>query len=227
MLTELESELNKRGFPPKVRISIHNAKICIIDDKIDDLRSFMDGLRKEGFTNLIEKTHVESVNELLEGGYELIVLDLKGVAEDISAGDGIGIIETLKDKDPTLPILVVSGTTTTPDKAKTLSQADLIRTKPILPADLASDVETILKSRKDPYWGALTVLKELQRIWPQIASELTFMDKIKLWWLQRVIATKIRNYDQHVVSKVLKLALIIKKVGSLAIRINAIAHGIS
>lgn len=227
MLKELEKELSRRGCSQEVRKAIHNAKICIVDDKIDDLRSFMDGLKKEGFTNLIEKTHVESVNELLESGYELIVLDLKGVAEEIFANDGIGVIEALKHSDPALPILVISGTTTTPDKAKILSQADLIRTKPVLPADLASDVEDILKTRKDMYWSALIVLKELQRIQPEVVHDLDYTSRIKLWWLKRQIVAKIRNCDQGVISKVLKVASIVEKLGSLAIRIVAIAKGLS
>ena len=226
MLKELEQELNQRGFGPDVRKAIRNAKICIIDDQIEHLKSFMDGLRNEGFTNLIEKAHVESVNELLETGYELIILDLKGVAEDISADDGIGIIETLKQSDPALPILVISGTTTLPDKAKTLSQADLIRTKPVLPADLASDVDDILKTRKDPYWSAFTVLKELQRIQPHIKQDLSMTDKIKLWWLQRSIINKIKKHDESVTSKVLKVASIAEKLGAVAIRIVTIGNGI-
>jgi len=226
MLKELEQELNQRGFEQDVRKAIRNAKICIIDDQIDHLRSFMDGLRNEGFTNLIEKPHIESVNELLESGYELIILDLKGVAEDISADDGIGIIETLKQSDPALPILVISGTTTLPDKAKILSQADLIRTKPVLPADLASDVDDILKTRKDTYWSAFTVLKELQRIQPQIKQDLGVMDKIKLWWLQRSIINKIKKHDESVTSKVLKMVSIVEKLGSVAIRIVTIGKGI-
>lgn len=227
MLKDLEKELSKRGFSTDVRKAIRNAKICIVDDQIDHLKSFMDGLRKEGFTNLIEKNRVESVNELLESGYELIILDIKGVAEDISSDDGIGVIETLKQSDPALPILVISGTTTPPDKAKTLSQADLIRTKPVLPADLASDVDDILKTRKDLYWSAFGVLKELQRIQPEIRQDLCMTDKIRLWFLQRSIINKIKKHDESVASKVLKVASVVGKLGSIAIRIITIANGIS
>ncbi|MFC1633481.1 response regulator [Planctomycetota bacterium] len=227
MLKELEKELGRRGFSQEVRKSIHNAKICIVDDQIEHLKSFMDGLRKEGFTNLTEKAHVESVNELLESGYELIILDLKGVADEISAEDGIGIVDTLKQSDPALPILIVSGTSTTPDKARILSKADLIRSKPVLPADLASDVEDILKTRKDPYWSAVTVLKELQRIQPDIAHNLGYVDRLKLWWLQRTIVSDIKKCDKGVISKVIKVASIVEKLGSLAIRIHAISNGIS
>jgi DNA-binding response OmpR family regulator len=226
MLKELEQELSHRGFTADVRKAIRNAKICIIDDQIDHLKSFIEGLRKEGFTNLIEKNHVRSVNELLDGGYDLIVLDLKGVAEDISSDDGIGIIETLKQSDPALPILVISGTTTPPDKAKILSQADLIRTKPVLPADLASDVDDILKTRKDPYWSALTILKELDRIKTDIAPNLNVIDRVKLWWLQRAIIKKIEKHEANIISKVIKLASIVEKLGSITVRIVTIAKGL-
>jgi DNA-binding response OmpR family regulator len=227
MLKELEKKLDKEGYTSEVRKSIRNAKICIIDDQIEQLKSFIDGLKKEGFTNLVQKSHVESINEIVESDYELIILDLKGIAEDISSTDGIGVLESLKQSAPALPILVISGTTTTPDKAKILSQADLIRTKPILPADLASDVEEILKMRKDPYWSALTVLKELHRIKPSIINELTYIDRIKLWWIQRTIIKKIKNREDDVVSKVLKLSSIVSKLGSIAIRIVTIVKGLN
>ncbi len=226
MLKELEQELSQRGFTPDVRKAIRNAKICIIDDQIEHLKSFIDGLKKEGFTNLVQKNCVESVNELLESGYDLIILDLKGVAEDISAEDGIGIIETLKQSNPTLPVLIISGTTTTPDKASILSQADLIRTKPVLPADLASDVDDILKTRKDLYWSAFAVLKELKRIQPEISQDLSIPDKIRLWFLQRSIINKVIKHDESVASKVLKVASVVGKLGSIAIHITTIAKGI-
>jgi DNA-binding response OmpR family regulator len=227
MLQELEQKLSQHGFSTDVRKAIRNAKICIIDDQIEHLRSFIEGLKKEGFTNLIEKNHVGSVNELLDGGYDLIVLDLKGVAEDISSDDGIGVVDSLNKSDPALPVLVISGSTTSPAKAKILSQADLIRTKPVLPADLASDVEDILKTRKDPYWSALTILKELERVKSGITSNLTFMDKIKLWWLQRAIIKKIDKHEDGILPKILKIASIVEKFGSITARIVTIAKGIS
>lgn len=226
MLKELEEKLNQRGFSTELRKAIRNSRICIIDDQIEHLKSFVDGLKKEGFTNLVEKSHVTSIHELVEDGYELIVLDLKGVAEDIFSSDGIGVIESLKQSDPALPILVVSGTETTPEKANILSQADLIRTKPVLPADLASDVDDILKTRKDPYWSALTVLKELQRIQPDIRKDLCMADRIKLWLLQRSIINKLQKQDESVTAKVLKVVSIVDKLGAIAIRIVTIAKGI-
>lgn len=227
MLKELEKELNRRGYTPEVRKLIRNAKICIIDDQIEHLRSFIAGLKKEGFTNLVEKSHVESINELVESDYELIILDIKGIAEDISSADGVGVLESLKQSAPALPILIISGTTTSPDKAKILSQADLIRTKPVLPADLAGDVEDILKTRKDPYWSALAVLQELQRIKPEITHDLNFIDKVRLWWLQRAIIRKIKKHEDDVISKVLKVSSIVGKLGSLAIRIVTIVKGLN
>lgn len=226
MLKELERELDGRGYDAGLRRAIRNAKICIIDDQIEHLESFISGLRNEGFSNLIEKSHVASINELIEGNYELIVLDLQGVAEDISANDGIGVIEALKQSDPALPILVVSGTQTTPDKASIVNQADLVRIKPVLPGDLASDIEEILKFRKDQYWGALAVLKELHRVKPDIVHDLKFVQQVKLWWLQRAITKKIKKHEGNVISKVLKIASIVDKFGSATLRIVAIAKGL-
>ncbi|AQT68844.1 osmolarity response regulator [Anaerohalosphaera lusitana] len=168
MYADLENALKRYGREADLRKAIRNARICIIDDQIDHLKSFVRGLNDEGFTNLVQKTHIESINELLENDYDLIVLDLQGVADGISADDGIGVIASLKESDPAMPILVVSGTNTSPDKSKIINQADLIRIKPVLPGDLASDIEDILKNRKSQYWGALAVLKELHKIKPEV-----------------------------------------------------------
>ena len=153
VLKELKSLLEDRGFTPEMNQAIREAKICVIDDKIDDLKSLMDGLRREGFNHLIEKQQVDSINEILREKYDLIILDLTGVATDLSKDDGIGVLAELKQHDPALPILIVTGSTTPPELTAILSKADLIRSKPVLPADLSSDVESLLFQHASKNYG--------------------------------------------------------------------------
>lgn len=226
MLKELEKDLEERGFSPSVRKAIHNAKICIIDDEIEDLTSFTEGLSKEGFTNLTKLPQVDSVSNILDQAYDLLILDIAGIAQSIAADDGIGVIAQIKRADPALPILVVSGSTTSPELAKTLSQADLIRTKPVLSADLAGDVEDLLKYHTDHFWGALAVLKEMARLHASIADNLAMWDRFSLFLLRRTIAGKIKRADSSLKTQLSKVASITTKLGSAAVRIVRIVNAL-
>jgi hypothetical protein len=66
-LDELERLLQARPLLPDVRRGIRRARIAFIDDQIDQLKGLLDGLRAEGFTNLVEFAEVQSVNQLIEG----------------------------------------------------------------------------------------------------------------------------------------------------------------
>ncbi len=225
MLEKIEQNLIKRGFTPNVRNSIKNSKICIIDDGIQDLRSLIKGLKSEGFTNLIEKKKVHSINELLQEDYDLIILDITGVAKEISAEDGMGVLSELKRNNPALQVLVVSGSSFSPELSQKLSQADLIRNKPVLPSDLAADVEELLKYRKDEYWAALSILRELRKLQPDIAEKLKLFEKIKLRILQFRITRNLETFDSSIANKFIKIADIITKLGTIGLRIIKISHG--
>ena len=154
-LNILENQLDQRGYSQEVRVAIRNARICIIDDRIDDLRGVVSGLKNEGFTNIVEVEQVNSIEELLEKRYDLVVLDLRGVAVQISSADGYGVLQHLKSAQPALPVLVLTGSTTPPDKVNVIALADLIRSKPVKALELVSDVEQLLRPYKDQHWAAL------------------------------------------------------------------------
>lgn len=223
----LETRLEEHGLSPEVRKAIRNAKICVIDDQLDHLESFLEGLRKEGFSNLTKLNQVTSVNDLLSSDYDLIVLDLSGVAKGVAEDDGIGVLGMLKRADPGLPVLVVTGSTTPPDLAHTLSLADAIRMKPIMPADLAADVEALLKIRKDMYWASLAILRELKRMRSEFAEKLGFWDKMKLRFYQYKLQKNLEDRAPGIVMRITKIAGILVNVGSLGIKIVSIANGLA
>ena len=192
-LRTLERQLDQRGYSQDVRAAIRNARICIIDDRIEDLRGVVSGLKTEGFTNIVEIKRVASVEELLEKRYDLVVLDLGGVAAEISAADGYGVLQHLKSAQPALPILVVTGSTTPPDKVETIGRADLVRSKPVKSLELVSDVEQLLRPYKDHYWAALEVLKELRRLDADLRSELGLTGRLVIWWRRRQLQSRLTS----------------------------------
>ncbi len=183
-------------------------------------------LRREGFNNIIEYETVPSVIELLESHFDIIVLDLGGVAKDLSKDDGYGVLHNLKNSDPFLPVLVVTGSTAPPDKIEILSKADLVRSKPILAVELSSDVELILRHKKSEFWASLEVLSELNKINNEIQKDLPLWDKLFLHLHKKSIAKKILNEEKDVVEKIIKVAKITSKLGKVALKIQRISMGI-
>ena len=218
-LNALEDVLINRGFSESTRRAIRNAKICIIDDKVDDLKSVVESLNSEGFTNLVEISQVESANEIVSAGYDLIVLDLSGVAKSRYADDGIGLLEHLKLDAPNVPIMVVSGSRPSHHKAPILAKADLHLTKPVKPSDLAMDAESLLKFRKDPYWGALATLKELKAISPSISERLSWVQQLRLWWLKRTLEKSITDGSESIVKTLGVVAKIVGPLGTIALKV--------
>lgn len=226
-LRGIEQELDSRGYSKDVRDAIRNSRICIIDDRIEDLRGLTEALRSEGFTNIVEVSRVKSVDDLLSKNYDLLILDLTGVALSISADDGFGVLDSIKTARPALPVLVVTGTTTPPAKVKVASRADLIRSKPVMALELVADVEVLLRPYKDQYWAALEVLKELRAIDADLAAQLPLSQKAQLWWRRRQLSAKLVSQSGSTIDTIIAVGKIVGSLGSTTLKIVDIAHKFS
>lgn len=225
-LSQLKQKLESKGLSQQTRFAIRSSKICIIDDKIEDLQGMTAALKAEGFTNIVELKTVDSIESILHQQFDLIVLDLGGIATELSRDDGYGVLNRLKEVDPALAILVITGSTTSPDKVSIVSKADLIRSKPVYPAELTSDVDLILRSRKDELWASLELLQELLKINHKIQDDLSIFDKIRLHFLKKSIVDKIKNDNRDVIAKLIKISKITTKLGQASIKIARIVNGL-
>ena len=122
-----------------------------------------------------------------------------------------------------MPVLVVTGQRISPEDHSVLSRADLIRKKPVKAADLASDVETIIKLSKDRYWAALSVLRELNRVDIELRKEIGFFKRVQLHMVRKSIEKKLERREDDVIDKIRKLGSILNNVGSLTHRIIQIS----
>lgn len=222
-LKKIEIDLHDSGLPESVRQEIRKCRICIIDNALDDLKSLHDNLKKEGFNNIEKHKSAPPINTILNSHYDLIILDLNDVANEITEEDGIGVLKMLKERQPSLPILVVTGQRISPDDHPALNNADLIRKKPILAADLASDVETIMKLSRDKFWGALSILRELNKVDIELKKEIGFFKRLQLHSVRKSIEKKLTHREEDIVDKIKKLASILKSVGTLTHRIIQIS----
>ena len=214
-LKKIEIDLHDLGLPENVRREIRKAKICIIDNALDDLKSLHDNLKKEGFGNIEKQKSSPPINKILSSHFDLIILDLNDVATEITEEDGIGVLKMLKERQPTLPVLVVTGQRISPENHPDLNHADLIRKKPILAADLASDVETILKLSRDKFWAALSILKELNKVDIELKKEISLMKRIELHFVRKSIEKKLINKEDDIIDKIYKLSNILKNASSI------------
>lgn len=222
-LKKIEIELFDIGLSDSVRNEIRNSRICIIDDKLDDLKSLHDNLKKEGFTNIEKHKTSPPINTILNSKFDLIVLDLNDVATDLTEDDGKGVLKLLKERQPNLPILVVTGQRISPEDHNVLNHADLIRKKPILASDLSNDVETILKYSRDKYWAAISILRELNKIDIELRKELGIFKRFQLHLVRKSIEKKLLSKEEDIIDKLHKVANILKNLGTLTYRIVKIS----
>lgn len=218
-LKKIGVDLFEVGIGEDIRTKIRKAKICIIDNQIDDLKSLHDSLKAEGFSNLNKFKKSPAINEILNAHYDVVLLDLNDVANEISADDGLGVLKLLKEREPSLPILVVTGQNIPPEARDTINLADLLSKKPVYAADLANDVDTLLKSFHDKFWGSLLLLQEMNKIDIELRNEMGFVPRIKMNFLRRSIEKKLVAREPDIVvklEKALKL-LRVSKSGTSAI----------
>lgn len=118
-LTELKTSIDFEELKKRVRIVV-----------IDDEDSFpIELFQSEGYA--IDKWNkVNDYGKLESGFYEIIVLDIKGVAIHISEDDGLGVLESLKQKNPAQIIIAYSQHTFDLSKARFWELADEKIAKP-------------------------------------------------------------------------------------------------
>ena len=218
-IKKLSIEFSDNGLSEEVIREIRNSKVCIIDDKIEDLKSLHDGLKKEGFSNLTKHKKSPSVNDILNEHYDIILLDLNDVANEITEMDGLGILQMLKERNPSLPILVITGQNPSPEVRDITNMADLVRKKPVLASDLANDVDTILRSYHDKFWASILLLKELNSIDIELRRKLSLFQRFKLHQLRKGIEKKLTEKQEDIITKLEKTLKLLKtaKSGTSAI----------
>lgn len=225
-LTILFDQLLYEAETTEVLKRIQNSKICIIDDKVQHLSSMIAGLKAEGFNNIKDYSEVSSINEILSGNYDVIILDLSGVAAKIDVNDGIGVLKKLKQAEPFLPILVVTGNQIDPRLVNDVILADLIRYKPVLSADLANDIKSILIKRLDPRLASVSVIREIERLRGDISQNLRWLDNQKLNFHVGRLKKNLIDKKETDLDRVQKITDIASKAGPIAIGIGKLIASI-
>jgi DNA-binding NtrC family response regulator len=137
---------------PDATISVPG-RILLVDDDQAFRVSTSTLLRDEGYGVVEAANGQEAVQALKEGGFDLILLDLR-----MPGVDGIQIVEVLRRWGEGIPILMISGFGTVETAVRALhTGADDFLTKPVEPDVLIGKVADLLERRPSllagPEWG--------------------------------------------------------------------------
>ena len=137
------------------------ARILVIDD--DEQAFPYELLRKEGY-NVTYWPRVENIKDLESGEYDVIILDIRGVADkSISKTDGLGILEHLKSYNPSQLIIAYSGQKFDLSHERFWKLADDYLGKPSPLITCKEKIDALLKNHFSPlhYWVVIeNLLKE-------------------------------------------------------------------
>jgi len=113
---------------PSLPALLKLVRVLVIDD---DPNSFpIKALQSEGYS--IEYwPNVENVGRLENGEFDIIILDIKGVATQWSSQDGLGVLEHLKKRNPAQIIVAFSGETFDLNATRFFKLADETLPKPV------------------------------------------------------------------------------------------------
>lgn len=132
------------------------ARIVVVDDE-DHFP--VDLFRNEGYS--VEKwNRVQDYGKLASGVYDIIVLDIKGIADHISEEDGLGVLEDLKNNNPAQIIIAYSQHSFDLSKSRFYMLADERIAKPSDFLRMKKIIDSLIASKFQPnrYYDQLQVL---------------------------------------------------------------------
>ncbi|MBM4083665.1 MAG: response regulator [Planctomycetes bacterium] len=159
-------------------------RILVIDD---DPHSFpFDTLRKEGYA-IDYWPKVENLRTLEEGQYDVIFLDIQGVAQDYAKEDGLGVLEYLKEKNPSQIVVAFSAHSYDLSKNRFWRLADDSLSKPVEAVKCKQLIDNLIESKRTPahYWQAIAdslrrqglAAEDIERVEDKVVRALTRKDR--------------------------------------------------
>lgn len=158
---------------PDRKLSVPD-RILLVDDDRAFRVSTSTLLREEGYPVVEAADGQAAVEALKEGGFDLILLDLR-----MPGVDGIQIVEVLRRWGEGIPILMISGFGTVETAVKALhTGADDFLTKPVEPDVLIGKVADLLERRPSFRDGSLPTSGEMVGRSPEMREIFRVMQKV-------------------------------------------------
>jgi DNA-binding response OmpR family regulator len=126
---------------PAVAPEKEKKKILVIEDEPDIVRGLRDALEFEGFEVQAQGTGAEGLAAAMEWIPDCVLLDLM-----LPDDNGYRVCETLRSRDPVVPIIILTAKAQEADKVRGLEAgADDYVTKPFSVAELIARINAIFR----------------------------------------------------------------------------------
>jgi DNA-binding NtrC family response regulator len=179
---------------PSVEVLRKRTRILVIDD---DENSFpFEIMRNEGYA-IDHWPKVQNLNKLEEGEYDIIVLDIGGVAKEYTHEDGLGILEHLKDVNPAQIVVAFSGQTFDLSKNRFWRLADDSLSKPVDATKCKRMLDSLIENKMtlSHYWGVVVEVLKREQVSDKNVAQIEDM-----------LARAIENKDADKICDILKSA---------------------
>lgn len=183
---------------------------------IDDENSFPTSIFENEGYSINKWDNVKDYSKLENGFYDIIVLDIKGVAQHLSEEDGLGVLTDLKEKNPAQIIISYSQHSYDLNKVQFFQLADDNITKPSDYLKIKRTIDNLIvtKFRPERYITALNRLletnnlptKDIIKINSEISRAITKNDTLNL---KKILEST--NTSAEVVKQTISLASTIIK----------------
>jgi sigma-B regulation protein RsbU (phosphoserine phosphatase) len=90
-------------------MSVPSARVLVADDQADVLEAVRLLLRRSGLEGDFVTSPTAVLDRLRDQAYELLLLDLNYTRDTTSGGEGLELIQRIRQIDPVLPVVVMTG----------------------------------------------------------------------------------------------------------------------
>jgi len=116
--------------------------VLVIEDDQDILSMLVKHLAHMGYEVITARDGMEGLKKLNLERFDLVITDI--VMPYVS---GLGLVTTLKEKKPSIPVIAITGYGKEPETAALEKKADLVLAKPIRMSVLGEEIHRLLKGK--------------------------------------------------------------------------------
>ena len=117
--------------------------ILVIEDDLDVLSVIVKHLEHAGYQVITAIDGLEGLKQLKSGGYDLVLTDI--VMPYVS---GTGVVTALKEQNPKIPVIAMTGYGQEPETVAMERKADLVLSKPVKMSHLKKHILKLLNPRQ-------------------------------------------------------------------------------
>jgi DNA-binding NtrC family response regulator len=114
-------------------------KILVVEDDPGVLGTIVKHLSHAGYEVVTAADGMEGLKKIKANAYDLVITDI--VMPYVS---GTGVVTSLKETDPTIPVIAITGYGPGPEAVAAEKKADLVLSKPVKMSTLKKHVEKLL-----------------------------------------------------------------------------------